>query len=127
MTDETLTNELARRVCGWKPAPGRFIKSGRSWIPRWRFTPLVQLEHAFQLLDRAADAYWLVTAAGGAFTAKVRIAGRTGNASGEPKARTITMALAQALGLQLPDEAGATVLKPAHSDGPRSRSKPDGI
>ena len=35
MTDDLLTDELAARVMGWRLAPGRYIKAGRSlsaWV-----------------------------------------------------------------------------------------------
>jgi hypothetical protein len=95
-----LTNELAARIMGWKPAPDRFVKSGRSWIPKWRFRPLAELADAFQLLDRAAHHYTL-SMDGGTFTAEIRVGSGRGTASGELKARTITLAVARALGLEV--------------------------
>src|SRR5580704_10575300 len=59
MDDDRLTEKLAANVFGWKLAPDRFIKSGRSWIPRWRFSPLERLEDAFGLLERVATSYRL--------------------------------------------------------------------
>ena len=99
--DSNLTSELAVRVMGWKATRDRFIKSGRSWIPKWRFQPLVELADTFQLLDQAATRYCLTRDRDGIFGATVRIAGRWGKASGEPKARTITIAVARALGLDV--------------------------
>jgi hypothetical protein len=99
MNDERLTDELAARVMGWKPGPDRFVKSGRGWISRWRFQPLENLPHAFQLLDRATRNYTL-TSDGGMFTAEIRAASGRGTASGELIARTITLAVARALGLE---------------------------
>jgi hypothetical protein len=101
------------------------MKSGRSWIPRWRFTPLTSLEHAFQLLDRAAGNYTLTAGAGGIFTAEVRVRGRVGKASGLSKAKIISLALAQALQLELPDKVGAPASAPVHRRSPRSPSKND--
>jgi hypothetical protein len=72
----------------------------RRWIPRWRFAPLTSLEHAFELLDHAASAYTLTTNSRGGFEAEVHVGTRIGRASGEPKARVITLALALALGLE---------------------------
>src|SRR5262245_53243691 len=43
MSEDALTVALAERVMGWRVAPGRFIKSGRSWIPHWRFSPLTRI------------------------------------------------------------------------------------
>ncbi|MBZ5581437.1 MAG: hypothetical protein LAQ30_04385 [Acidobacteriia bacterium] len=100
MNDERLTDELATRVMGWKSGPDRFVKSGRSWIPKWRFSPLAELADAFQLLDRAADQYTLKQD-GRAFTAEIRAGSGVGAASGEHKARTITLAVARALRLEV--------------------------
>jgi hypothetical protein len=99
LRDARLTEHLACKVMGWKMAPGRFIKSGRSWIPRWRFRPLEDLGDAFQLLDAAASQYKLVFLQGRPFTAEVRAQGRIGRAFGESRARTITLAVARALQL----------------------------
>ena len=100
MTDDRLTDELVSQVLGWRLAPGRFIKARRSWIARWRFAPLERLDDAFELLDRASRDYTL-TSIEGAFTAEVRVGDRIGSASGGPKARTITLAVARALGIEL--------------------------
>jgi hypothetical protein len=127
MNDDKLTAQLAESVLGWRVTPDRFMKSARSWIPRWRFTPLTNLEHAFQLLDRAVSNYTLTAGAGGIFTAEVRVRGRMGKASGQSKAKTISLALAQALELGLPDEVGVPASVPVHRRSPRSRSKKDGI
>jgi hypothetical protein len=101
MDDNRLTEQLAAQILGWKAAPDRFIKSGRSWIPKWRFQPLVDLEDAFQLLDQAAHRYSLTRDRHGIFGASVEIGGCRGKASGEPKARTVTIAIARALGLKV--------------------------
>jgi hypothetical protein len=100
MTSDAVIAALAEQLLGWKATPDRFIKSGRSWIPRWRFNPLASLEDAVMLLDRTGGTYDLALTADGVFTAEVRIAGRVGTASGNPKARTITLAIARALGLE---------------------------
>jgi hypothetical protein len=99
VNDDRLTDQLALRVMGWKVAPDRFVNSGRSWIPRWRFRPLEELADAFQLLDCAADHY-VLKRDGRSFTAEIRTGSRRGTASGELKARTITLAVARALGLE---------------------------
>jgi hypothetical protein len=100
MTEEALTSTLAERVMGWKATPDRFIKSGRSWIPRWRFRPLAELADAFRLLDHAAEHYTL-TRTCSTFAAEVQIESCRGKAVGEHKARTITVAVARALRLEL--------------------------
>jgi len=100
MTEEALTAALAERVMGWKVAPDRFIKSGRSWIPRWRFRPLAEIADAFRLLDHAA-AHYTLTRDCSAFAAEVQIGSCRGKAVGEHKARTITLAVARALRLEV--------------------------
>jgi hypothetical protein len=101
MNDECLTDELVCRILGWRLAPNRYVKSERTWTPRWKFAPLRNLEHAFALLDRAKGVYTLTTSNGKGFEAEVHVGGRTGKAVGEPKARAITIALARALGLEV--------------------------
>ena len=99
MTGDQLTALLVERVLGWKACPDRFIKSERSWTPRSRFRPLDRLEDAFLLLDTARAAYNLSAGSDVVFTARVCVGKRVGKATGEPKARTITLALSQALGI----------------------------
>jgi hypothetical protein len=100
MTDARLTDELALRIMGWKAARDRFVKAERSWIPKWRFRPLVQLDDAFQLLDRAAHRYTL-TRDGRTFTAEIETKSGRGIAVGELQARTISLAIARGLGLEV--------------------------
>ena len=83
-----------------KVAPGRFIKSGRSWIPRWRFQPFKDLAAALELLEHAAKRFCLISNRG-IFTAQVHIGDRCGTASLGPKARTITTAICRALGMEI--------------------------
>jgi hypothetical protein len=99
MTNERLTALLAEKVMKWKVCPDRFIKPSRSWIPKWRFEPLARLEDAFLLLDKAGGTYSLSFDAAGTFTAEIRIGQHIGKSSGEPKARAITLAISQALGI----------------------------
>jgi hypothetical protein len=98
--DQRLTDDLAVHVLGWRLAPDRYITEGRSWIAQWRFRPLVELADAFRLLDQAADCYSL-TRRGSTFTAEVRIKCHRGKAVGRQLARTITNAVASALGLEV--------------------------
>jgi hypothetical protein len=97
MTDERLTALLAERLLGWRAVPDRFLKSGRSWIPRWRFNPFQRLDDAFLLLDSARGVYKLATDPTGNFTAEVQIGSQVGCAAGDAKAKTITLAIARAL------------------------------
>jgi hypothetical protein len=101
MNDDRLTEKLAAMVLGWKTAPGRFIKPDRGWTPRWHFAPLTKIEDAFLLLDRIAKHYTLTTDEGEGFRAEVYVGVRVGRASGERGARTVTLALARALGLEV--------------------------
>ena len=84
---------------GWKVTPDRFMQSGRSWIPRWRFQPLDDIAAALELLNRVAKGFTLVSNLKKVVTAEVNVAGRRGKASGQQIARTITIAIARALGL----------------------------
>jgi hypothetical protein len=122
-----LVEEIARVVFGWRSAPGRFITGGRSWLPRWRFSPFERLDDAFEVLDRVSEHYALSGRKGGTgFTAKVRVGRRLGKVSGEGKARTITLAVVHALGLELPGGTKPLVrMRAGHSKEP-SRSKLDG-
>jgi len=95
-----ITEDLAQRIFGWRCFPDRFLTGNRKWIPKWRFAPFERLDDAIRLLDAAADNYRLFgTGKGRAFSAVVRVNKRVGKAHGEPKARSITTALAIALGL----------------------------
>jgi len=99
MHDDQITAAVVEAVLGWKAAPDRFIKPGRSWTPRSRFKPLVRLDDAFLLLSRAGCTCVLSVGSDRIFTARVQLGDRTGTASGEPKARAITLAICQALGI----------------------------
>lgn len=101
MTDQRLADELVSRALGWRPAPDRYVKPSRSWIPRSKFRPLDDVRDALRVLDAMTQDYSLVAKPGSAFTADVRLAGRTGKAAGEPKARVVCLALARALGLEV--------------------------
>lgn len=127
MNDDRLTERLAAEILGWKATAGRYIKSNRAWTPSWRFAPLTKLEDAFGLLVASASSYTLATNPEGGFKAEVRVGGRIGKASGEPKARTITLALARALDLELPEEGSDSAPVSQRRRNPRSRSKVDGI
>jgi len=58
------------------------------------------LEDAFRLLDRAGGTYLVSVGPDGVFSVEVRIGEGIGRASGEPKARSITVAISRALGLE---------------------------
>jgi hypothetical protein len=100
MIDDRLTEELASRIMRWRATPDRFIRSGRSWVPRWHFKPLVNLANAFELLDKATDHY-KITCDKGTFSVVARVKSGLGKASGANLARTITTAVAHGLGLEM--------------------------
>lgn len=119
--DRELTESLAVKVMGWRVARGRYLKAQRSWIPAWRFAPLIRLEDAFQLLNRASGDYKLTAVEGLTFSAEVRVGDFTGMAAGEPKARVIALAVGRALGLERPDSVPVDQLLS------KSRSRIDGV
>jgi len=121
-----IVEEIAKVVFGWRTAPGRFITSGRSWLPRWRFSPFERLDDAFEVLDRVSKHYTLSGRKGGkGFSAEVRVGRRLGKVSGDGKARTITLAVVHALGLELPRESKLTVRTRASRSKEPSRSRID--
>ena len=100
MTNDQLTAILAERVMGWSVGPDRFMMGARRWMPRWRFQPATRLEDAFRLLEKVAQEEFTMGAAeSGGFWAKVRVAGKTGEAGDLSKPRAITVAIARALGI----------------------------
>jgi hypothetical protein len=102
MTSEALTRILAERVMHWTVAPDRFLKDGRRWLPAWRFQPLHSLENAVALLDaaepsectifRQQEIEWAVT---------LTIGDRVGKTKAPSLARAITLAVAQAISLDV--------------------------
>ena len=100
MNDERLTDELATRIMGWRPAPGRYLKADRNWRVRWRFQPLNDLGNAFELLGQATDHY-TISCELGIFTVEMRRGFTGGKATGDQLARTISLAVASLLGLDI--------------------------
>jgi hypothetical protein len=94
------TDQLVSTILDWRIAPDRFIKPGRGWTPRSRFNPFVRLEDVFLLLERADSVFVLSAGPDKTLTASIQISGRTGKASGRVCARTIAIALCQALGIE---------------------------
>ena len=92
---------LVSKILGWRTAPDRFIKPGRSWTPRSRFNPFTRLEDAFLLLERVGSTWVLSVDADRVFAAQICVGDRVGEACGDPNARTITMALCRALGIEV--------------------------
>lgn len=99
MTDDHLTAILAERAMGWKVTPDRIMKTNRAWISRWRFQPLTDISDAFELVAQLTDDYSLTAVPGGTFKATVRVGGKVGVSSCLLQARAITLAIAQALGI----------------------------
>lgn len=102
MSEESLTAALAERVMGWGIGPGRFLMENRSWMPRWRFQPTTNLIDAFRLLEQAAPQEFTICGGNdGNIYVEVRIGGTTAKAEGTSKPRTITSAIARALGIEV--------------------------
>lgn len=103
MTSDQLTTILAERVMHWRVGPDRFLTGKRRWIPRWRFNPLTDFEDAFRLLNVAAASLALTITRDGSCTAEVKVEARAGRASYTSVATSITVAIARAVGLEIPD------------------------
>src|ERR1039458_3164713 len=80
--------QLAELLLGWRIAPGRFIKAGKSWCPQWRFRPFEKPADALQLLDHV-DSFSVTSVRKGEYIAKVQVGRRRGETSGEQMARVI--------------------------------------
>ena len=107
MTTEHLTGILAERVMRWGVAPDRFLMSGRSWTPRWRFQPTKKLEDAFRLLDAAdPDEYCIESRRARSLYVRVLLGGSAGESVDASKPRAITHAIARAIGVE-PDSGEA--------------------
>jgi hypothetical protein len=104
VTGDQLTAMLAERVLIWRVSPDRFLKGNRQWMPRWQFQPLRRLEHALQVLDKANGQFTLSRAENGNHTALVTVGNRHGSATGKCEAASITVALALALGIEVPED-----------------------
>jgi len=108
MSHRRLTDELAVRALQWRKSPGRYLTSGRSWIPESRFRPFFDIRDAFRLLEAVTGNFSLLSSSGNGFTAEVRVCGQVGRAKGDLKAKAISLAVARALGIQVPLELEAT-------------------
>ena len=104
MTREALTDELAERVMGWRAVPYRFIKSQRSWLPKWRFAPTHDIGHAFQLLTASTPTFYKIEAQNDG-RVMVEVEGsQIGRATAKSLANAITIAIARSIGIQVPNE-----------------------
>ena len=99
--EDRITRELAQTVMGWRIAPGRFLKSGRGWLPLWRFQPLKRLDHAMDLLNQSTDDYTITSGKNGSTRVVVRVGNRIGVAEDQSKARAITHAVARSFGIEV--------------------------
>lgn len=97
-----LTAALAERVMGWRAAPDRFLKSGRVWIPRWRFQPFSNVEDALTLLDAAQPTeYSIRSKVDGQVEVRVSVHGHLGVAIAGTRSAAISVAVARAIGLEV--------------------------
>jgi hypothetical protein len=105
VSSDELTAILAERIMRWGVCPERFLLEGRSWLPRWRFQPLIDIDDAFQLLSSSVGTLVLTNAKNGSYVSHVKLGRRTGRATSPSAATSITVAIARALTLDVPDEA----------------------
>jgi hypothetical protein len=99
MSDEQLTTELAVRAMHWRLAAGRYLKPEGGWTSRSGFRPFKDIKDAFRALDAVTSDYSIIATPGEGIAVTVQVSGRIGRASGKPRARTISSALAMALGI----------------------------
>jgi hypothetical protein len=125
MTSEMLTSLLAQRVLGWTVAPERFLMSNRRWMPRWRFQPIERLPDAIRLLEAAAAERFEISAdKNGLLSVRVNIRGMTGKAQDRSRPRAITLAIAQALQINV-DSLESPDCFAGMSAGLSSKRKPE--
>jgi hypothetical protein len=115
----TVTLDPAEAFHGLQKAPDRFLLGNRQWITRSRFQPLSDVTHAFRLLEAVAGSFNLGTPLGGTFRAEVRVGHQIGCASGEPKAASITLAIARAIGIDVPGQPASYCSPPMSVEGRR--------
>lgn len=102
MTDAQLTATLAVKVMGWVAKPDRYMTGSRGWLPRWRFQPMKNLENAISLLEASApDECSIVRHQGTNWAVTISIGDHLGRAQDHSQARAITLAVAQAVGLDV--------------------------
>ena len=101
MSEAQLVDRLAQQVLRWTVARDRFLLGNRGWIPRWKFSPCERLNDAVKLLDGAAPTSYAIIRTNGQFQVTVDVEGNVGRASGQSRPRTIVLALARSLGLEV--------------------------
>ena len=86
----------------WRVGPDRFLLGERRWKPRWYFQPTERTVDALRLLEAAKpERYSISGSEGSGFAVEVRINGVIGQASDSSQARSITLAIARALGIEV--------------------------
>jgi phage-related baseplate assembly protein len=93
-----MTDRLAERVLGWRPAPDRFMTGARTYILRARFRPFTDIRDALRLAEKLTRRYSLTADATG-FTAEIQYQERVERATANHKARAVTLAIARVLEL----------------------------
>jgi len=101
MNDARLTEELASTILGWRTTPTKYLKEGRSWIPKSRFQPLKNDRDASRLLDAMAIPYTLLITHSRGFTVELKCTDGTWTAAANSRARAITLAIAQQVGIDV--------------------------
>jgi hypothetical protein len=101
VTDQRLTDELALKVLGWRPAPDRYLKPGRSWTPRAKFQPLKSIDDAFRLLERVTGNYLITKGLDQEVLVEIRLKNRVERSVGRNTARAVCFAVAKVVGIDL--------------------------
>jgi hypothetical protein len=86
---------------GWVAQPKRFLTGNRGWLARWRFQPLKNVADAFRLAEAVHPDEFAMICRGAGWTVRVRITGSVGCAKDPSIARTISQAVARAIGLDV--------------------------
>ena len=102
-----LTAVLAEKAFGWKSSPDRFIRPGRSWLPRWRFRPFAAIADSFELLDAVHPDSYSLECIGSEIVVSVSIGGRIGEARSKSRPEAISLAIASAYGLLSPGDVAS--------------------
>ncbi|MFN7939113.1 MAG: hypothetical protein U0R19_37665 [Bryobacteraceae bacterium] len=102
MNRDKLEALLAERLMKWTVCPDRFLVGKRAWMPRWRFQPIEKLADAIRLLEEVRPQEYTIRGDDkGNICAKVRIAGKQGEATGTSLPLVITYAVARAVGIEV--------------------------
>jgi hypothetical protein len=96
--ESRLADKLAERIFAWRPAPDRYLKPEGGWVARSRFRPFDDVRDALRLAGKLTRRYSLRSTPDG-FTVEVNHGGRVGRATDKSQARAITLAVADAIGV----------------------------